>query len=119
MLDLDIPIVPVRGQMWATAPAGPRSFHTISAAESAMAWARDHGGARLVRGPAQQLRQHRVRDRAGALAPHLRRLLRARRARLVAVRAGLGVGQHEGAQAGGMAAHERERGAAAHRHAAE
>jgi glycine/D-amino acid oxidase-like deaminating enzyme len=45
MLDLDIPVVPVRGQMWATAPVGPRSFHTISAAESAMAWARDHGGA--------------------------------------------------------------------------
>ncbi len=45
MLHLDIPIVPVRGQMWATAPTGPRSFHTISAAESAMAWARDHGGA--------------------------------------------------------------------------
>src|SRR5262249_60773907 len=45
MLDLDIPIVPVRGQMWATAPLPPRSFHTISAAESAMAWARDHGGA--------------------------------------------------------------------------
>jgi sarcosine oxidase subunit beta len=45
MLDLDIPVVPVRGQMWATAPVGPRSFHTISAAESAMAWARDRGGA--------------------------------------------------------------------------
>ena len=45
MLDVDIPIVPVRGQMWATAPVGPRSFNTISAAESAMAWARDHGGA--------------------------------------------------------------------------
>jgi sarcosine oxidase subunit beta len=45
MLDLDIPIVPVRGQMWATAPVGPRSFHTVSAAESALAWARDHGGA--------------------------------------------------------------------------
>ena len=45
MLDLDIPIVPVRGQMWATAPIGPSSFHTISAAESAMAWAHDHGGA--------------------------------------------------------------------------
>jgi hypothetical protein len=43
MLDLDIPIVAVRGQMWATAPVGPRSFHTIAAAESAMAWARDHG----------------------------------------------------------------------------
>jgi sarcosine oxidase subunit beta len=45
MLDLEIPIVPVRGQMWATAPVEPRSFHTISATESAMAWARDHGGA--------------------------------------------------------------------------
>lgn len=45
MLGLDIPIVPVRGQMWATAPLTPRSFHTISAAESAMAWTRDHGGA--------------------------------------------------------------------------
>ena len=45
MLDLDIPVVPVRGQMWATAPVEPRSFHTISAAESAMEWARDHGGA--------------------------------------------------------------------------
>jgi glycine/D-amino acid oxidase-like deaminating enzyme len=31
--------------MWATASLTPRSFHTISAAESAMAWTRDHGGA--------------------------------------------------------------------------
>jgi len=45
MLDLDIPIVPVRGQMWATAPTTPRVFQTISAAESAMAWHRDGGGA--------------------------------------------------------------------------
>ena len=45
MLGLEIPIVPVRGQMWATAPVAPCVFHTISAAESAMAWARDHGGA--------------------------------------------------------------------------
>jgi glycine/D-amino acid oxidase-like deaminating enzyme len=45
MLGVDIPIVPVRGQMWATAPIGPSSFHSISAAESAMAWAHDHGGA--------------------------------------------------------------------------
>jgi sarcosine oxidase subunit beta len=45
MLGLEIPIVPVRGQMWATAPVAPSVFHTISAAESAMAWARDHGGA--------------------------------------------------------------------------
>jgi len=45
MLDLDIPIVPVRGQMWATGPLPPCVFQTISAAESAMAWTRDHGGA--------------------------------------------------------------------------
>ena len=45
MLDLDIPIAPVRGQMWATAPLEPRVFHTISVAESPMAWSRDHGGA--------------------------------------------------------------------------
>ena len=45
MLDLDIPIVPVRGQMWATAPEAGRVFQTISAAESALAWHRDRGGA--------------------------------------------------------------------------
>ena len=45
MLDLDIPIVPVRGQMWATASAPARVFQTISAAESALAWHRDRGGA--------------------------------------------------------------------------
>ncbi|HMH53528.1 MAG TPA: FAD-dependent oxidoreductase [Candidatus Acidoferrum sp.] len=45
MLDLDVPIVPVRGQMWATAPAPPCLFQTMSAAESALAWHRDRGGA--------------------------------------------------------------------------
>ena len=45
MLDLDIPIVPVRGQMWATAPEPPCLFQTMSAAESALAWHRDRGGA--------------------------------------------------------------------------
>ena len=45
LLELEIPIVPVRGQMWATPPLPPRSFHTISAAESAFAWHRDRGGA--------------------------------------------------------------------------
>jgi len=44
-LDLDIPIVPVRGQMWATAPEPPRIFHTMSAAESPLTWHRDRGGA--------------------------------------------------------------------------
>jgi sarcosine oxidase subunit beta len=43
LLGVDIPIAPVRGQMWATATAPPAVFHTITAAESAMAWARDPG----------------------------------------------------------------------------
>src|SRR5256885_4131999 len=45
MLGLDIPIVPVRGQMWRTAPTTPSVFHTISAAESPLAWHKDRGGA--------------------------------------------------------------------------
>ena len=44
MLGLEIPIVPVRGQMWATAALGPSVFHSISSAESALAWHRDPGG---------------------------------------------------------------------------
>lgn len=43
LLDLDIPIVPVRGQMWATAPAPPAVFQTMSSAESALAWHREPG----------------------------------------------------------------------------
>jgi sarcosine oxidase subunit beta len=38
MLGLHIPIVPVRGQMWASEPLPPRIFHTISAAESSLQW---------------------------------------------------------------------------------
>jgi glycine/D-amino acid oxidase-like deaminating enzyme len=38
MLGLRIPIVPVRGQMWASEPLPPRLFHTISAAESSLHW---------------------------------------------------------------------------------
>jgi sarcosine oxidase subunit beta len=45
MLDLAIPVVPVRGQMWATAPVAPRLFQTLSAAESPLAWHREPGGA--------------------------------------------------------------------------
>lgn len=45
MLDLDIPIVPVRGQMWASAPQPPRVFQTIATAQSALDWHRDPGGA--------------------------------------------------------------------------
>ena len=43
LLGLDIPVVPVRGQMWATAPVAPSVFQTMSAAESALAWHRDPG----------------------------------------------------------------------------
>ena len=38
MLGLRIPIVPVRGQMWATPSLPPRVFHTISSYESALHW---------------------------------------------------------------------------------
>ncbi len=38
MLGVRIPIVPVRGQMWASAPLPPGVFHTISAAESSLQW---------------------------------------------------------------------------------
>ena len=43
MLGLRIPIVPVRGQMWATEPMPPRVFHSLSAAESPLRW-RDSPG---------------------------------------------------------------------------
>jgi len=43
LLGLDIPVVPVRGQMWATAPAPPCVFQTISSAESQHAWDVDPG----------------------------------------------------------------------------
>ena len=45
MLGLSVPIVAVRGQMWASAPQPPRVFQTISSAESALAWRDDRGGA--------------------------------------------------------------------------
>jgi sarcosine oxidase subunit beta len=38
MLGLKIPIVPVRGQMWATGALPPSVFHTISSAESYTHW---------------------------------------------------------------------------------
>jgi len=41
MLDLEIPVVPVRGQMWATAVLRPHVFHTMASAESALAWQRE------------------------------------------------------------------------------
>ena len=43
MLGLSIPIVPVRGQMWATAPLPPSVFHKIGSVESAFDWERESG----------------------------------------------------------------------------
>ena len=42
MLGLRIPVVPVRGQMWATEPLPPRVFQGISSMESTFHW-REHG----------------------------------------------------------------------------
>lgn len=39
-LGLHIPIIPVRGQMWATEPIPARVFHTISSTESVFHWQR-------------------------------------------------------------------------------
>ena len=43
MLGLRIPIVPVRGQMWATATMPPRVFHSISGVESYVHWSAEPG----------------------------------------------------------------------------
>jgi len=43
MLGLEIPIKPIRGQMWATESLPPRIFHTLSSAESSFVWSRDNG----------------------------------------------------------------------------
>ena len=45
LLGLDIPITPVRGQMWTTPPVAPSVFQTISSAESQHDWDRDPGNA--------------------------------------------------------------------------
>ena len=42
-LGLRVPIVPVRGQMWASEPAPPLLGHAIAAAESALAWTNEAG----------------------------------------------------------------------------
>jgi sarcosine oxidase subunit beta len=49
LLGLHVPIVPVRGQMWASRAVPPRVFHTISSAESVLAWHCDRGGALSTR----------------------------------------------------------------------
>ena len=38
MLGIDIPITPIRGQMWATEPVPPSIFHLIGSMESAFDW---------------------------------------------------------------------------------
>ena len=43
MLGLRIPVIPVRGQMWATEPLPPRVFHSLSSAESYGHWANSPG----------------------------------------------------------------------------
>lgn len=42
-LGLRIPVVPVRGQMWSTAPLPPSVFSTMSSAESPLAWSVNDG----------------------------------------------------------------------------
>ena len=44
MLGIAIPIVPVRGQMWATQPMPPRVFQGMSAVESYSHWSSNPGG---------------------------------------------------------------------------
>ncbi|HXJ84709.1 MAG TPA: FAD-dependent oxidoreductase [Candidatus Methylomirabilis sp.] len=41
MLEIEIPVVPVHGQMWATRSLPPRVFQTISSVESTLAWDRE------------------------------------------------------------------------------
>lgn len=43
MLGLEIPIKPIRGQMWATASQPPSVFQTLGSAESSLAWSKDNG----------------------------------------------------------------------------
>lgn len=43
MLGLKIPIIPVRGQMWATESLPPRILQTLSSVESSYAWSKDNG----------------------------------------------------------------------------
>ena len=43
MLGVNIPVIPVRGQMWATEPLPPRVFHGISGAESYTWWSGNPG----------------------------------------------------------------------------
>lgn len=48
MLSLAIPIVPIRGQMWATESLPPRVMHTIGSTISSYAWSKDNGSDRVT-----------------------------------------------------------------------
>lgn len=41
MLNLQIPVFPVRGQMWSTGPVNSRLYHALGAAESTLYWHRN------------------------------------------------------------------------------
>ncbi len=43
MLGVQIPVIPVRGQMWATEPMTPNVFHSLSGAESPSHWSASPG----------------------------------------------------------------------------
>lgn len=44
MLNLDIPVIPIRAQMWSTDSLSPRLFHVIRSAESMFHWHKNPGG---------------------------------------------------------------------------
>ena len=60
MLGLRIPIIPVRGQMWATEPLPPRVFHSLSAAESPMHWRNSPGNDAATPPELTHIGNHRV-----------------------------------------------------------
>jgi sarcosine oxidase subunit beta len=60
MLGLNIPIVPVRGQMWASEPLPPRVFHSLSTAESPMRWAQHPGNDARTPPELTHLGSHRI-----------------------------------------------------------
>ena len=60
MLGVRIPVIPVRGQMWATEPLNPRVFHSISGAESPTHWSAAPGNDSATPPELTHLRGRRV-----------------------------------------------------------
>ena len=60
MLGIRIPVIPVRGQMWATEPLTPRVFHSISGAESPSHWSAAPGNDPVTPPELTHLRGRRV-----------------------------------------------------------